>query len=140
MSEESTTPDPVELMQRAMDAGNRRDIDAVMSFFAPNACQDMTRTLGVAPQGLAAIRAFVEDWMAAYEDMEWAPDESLDLGNGVVFAAVSQRARPVGTTGYVHQQEGWVVTWADGLIINTTIYTDIDEARAAAEALTEERG
>jgi ketosteroid isomerase-like protein len=139
MSQESTTPDLVELMQRGIEAGNRRDIDAVMSFFAPDACQDMTRTLGVAPQGRAAIRAFVEDWMAAYEEMEWTPDESLDLGNGVVFAAVSQRGRPVGTTGYVHQQEGWVVTWADGLIINSTIYTDIDEARATAERLAKER-
>ncbi len=140
MSEEPATPDLTELMQRAIEAGNRRDIDAVMSFYSPDACQDMTRTLGVAPQGRAAIRAFVEDWMAAYEDMEWAPDEPLDLGNGVVFAAVNQRARPVGIAGYVHQQEGWVVTWADGLIVNSTIYADVDEARAAAEALAASRG
>src|ERR1700759_4530934 len=103
MSEKSTTRDLFDLMQRAMEAGRRRDIDAVMSFFSPDACQDMTRTLGVAPQGRAAIRAFVEEWMAAYEDMEWTPEEYLDLGNGVAFAAVSQRARPVGITGFVHQ-------------------------------------
>jgi hypothetical protein len=33
-----------------------------------------------------------------------------------------------------------VVTWIDGLIERTTNYFDIDEARAAAERLAEERG
>jgi hypothetical protein len=30
--------------------------------------------------------------------------------------------------------------WEDGLIVRVTNYTDIDEARAAAERLAEERG
>ena len=37
MSEESTTPDLVELTRLAFEAVNQRDIDAVMSFFAPDA-------------------------------------------------------------------------------------------------------
>src|SRR5690242_19280992 len=35
--EESTTPDLVELTRLAFEAENQRDIDAVMSFFAPDA-------------------------------------------------------------------------------------------------------
>jgi hypothetical protein len=30
--------------------------------------------------------------------------------------------------------------WSDGLIVRNTTYPDIDEARAAAERLAEERG
>jgi hypothetical protein len=48
--------------------------------------------------------------------------------------------RPLGTAGYVTQREGWVFTWAEGLIVNHTIYHDIDEGRAAAQRLAEARG
>src|SRR5204863_6170763 len=37
MSEESTTPDPVERVRRQFEAANRRDLDAVMSSFAVDA-------------------------------------------------------------------------------------------------------
>ena len=37
MSEESTTPDLVELSRRALEAVNRRDFDAMMSFYALDA-------------------------------------------------------------------------------------------------------
>jgi ketosteroid isomerase-like protein len=140
MFEESTTPDLVELVDGAFEAVNRSDLDGLMRFYAPDAFVDMTRTVGVVLQGRAALRGVVEDWMGAYEEMEWAHHESLDLGNGVLFAVVRQKGRPVGTTGYVQQPEGWVWVWADGLIVSHTIYQDIDEARAAAERLAEERG
>ena len=35
MSEESTTPDLVELARRASEAANSRDVDALMAFYAP---------------------------------------------------------------------------------------------------------
>ena len=37
MSEESTTPDLVELARHPFEAANRSDLDAVMSFYAPDA-------------------------------------------------------------------------------------------------------
>ena len=40
MSEESTTPDLVELMGRAFQAANRRDLDAAASSFAEDASFD----------------------------------------------------------------------------------------------------
>jgi hypothetical protein len=30
--------------------------------------------------------------------------------------------------------------WENGLVVRITVYTDIDEARAAAEGLAQERG
>ena len=70
------------------------------------------------------------------------PQQPLDLGNGVVFAVVHQEARPVGTTGYVQQREGLVWVWDKGLCVSQTVYpeAEIDEARAAAEHLAQERG
>jgi ketosteroid isomerase-like protein len=142
MPEESTTPDLVELARRFFEAGNRRDVDGLMAFCAPDALMDGTRTIIDAWRGRAAIRGLVEDWMGGYAEVEWALEEPVDLGNGVVFARVRQAGRPVGSTGYVRQCEGWVWVWVDDLIASLTFYpeADIDEARAAAERLAEERG
>ena len=141
MSEESGTPDPVELTRAAFEAVNRRDLDSLMRFYAPDALLDTTRTVGVAFQGHAAIRNLLEDWMGAYEKLEWEPEELEDLGGGVVFAVVRQKARPIDTTRYVQQREGWVWIWVDGLIASHTTFldADIDKARAAAERLAQER-
>jgi hypothetical protein len=46
----------------------------------------------------------------------------------------------VGSTRFVESPMASVATWANGLIEWTTTYPDIDEGRAAAERLAEERG
>jgi ketosteroid isomerase-like protein len=138
MPEESTTPDPVELVRRQFEAGNRRDLDAVTSSFAADAVLD-GRALGDRFERRAAIRRFVEDWFGAYEELEFGLEEARDLGKGVVFAVVTQNGRPLGSEGHVRQREGWVYVWAGNLIARLTI-SDIDEARATAARLAEERG
>src|SRR5215213_5920176 len=75
MPEESTTPDPVERVRRQFEAGNRRDIDAVMSTFAVDAVLE-GRALGDIFEGQAAIRAFVEVWFGMYEELEFKLEES----------------------------------------------------------------
>jgi ketosteroid isomerase-like protein len=142
MPDESTTPAPVELARQYAEAANRRDFDALMHLYAPDGLHDGTRTAGVAPRGRAAIRGLIEDWFAAYEELVGVVEDHLDLGRGVLFAVVSQKARPVGISGYVEQREVWVWVWVDGLLASLTTYphADIDEARAAAERLAEERG
>jgi uncharacterized protein (TIGR02246 family) len=135
MSEESTTP--VELMGRTFEAANRRDLDAVASSFAEDAIFD-GRAAGALFEGRAAIRRFFEDWFGAYAELELGLEEVRDLGNGVVFAVVIQNGRPASTAGHVRQREGWVFVWERGLIARLTT-SEIDEARAAAERLAEER-
>jgi ketosteroid isomerase-like protein len=138
MSEESTTPDLVELVRRHSEAGNRRDLDAVTSSFAPDAVFE-GRALGETFEGRAAIRSFLEVWFGTFEELEFGLEEVRDLGKGVVFAVVTQNGRLVGSAGHVRQREGWIYLWAGGLIARLTIY-EVDEARAAAERLAEERG
>ena len=139
MSEESTTPDLVELTRRSLEAIDRRDFDAIMRFFASDAVWEAV-SLGTSFTGVTAIRDFGEDWVGAYEEFEIEPEEILDLGNGVVFAVVHQDARPTGLSGRVEQREAWVYVWVAGAAVRVTTYGDIDEARAAAERLAESRG
>ena len=137
MAEESTSSAPVEHVRRQFEAGSRRDIDAVMSSFAPDAVFE-GRALGDVFEGEAAIRAFVEGWFGMYEELEFKLEEVHDLGKGVVLAIVLQEARPAGIAGHVEQREGWVYVWEGDLIARLSIY-DIDAARAAAERLAEAR-
>jgi ketosteroid isomerase-like protein len=59
-SEKSTTPDLVELWRQTNEAFVRRDFDAMMSFFAPDAVWDLS-SAGIGRfEGMAAIRGFPE--------------------------------------------------------------------------------
>jgi hypothetical protein len=51
-----------------------------------------------------------------------------------------QSGRPVGSDGRVQWRYAGLTTWVDGVAVRTTNYTDIDEARVAAERLARERG
>jgi ketosteroid isomerase-like protein len=139
MSEESTTPDLVELTRRAFEGFRNGDLDAAMSFYAPNAVWE-AMGMGTSFEGVAAIRGLYEDWVAAYQHFEIEPEDIVNLGNGVVFAVNRQKGRPVGSTGDVGLRQGTVSIWVEGLIVRIVNYSDIDEARAAAERLAEERG
>jgi uncharacterized protein (TIGR02246 family) len=135
--EESTTSDLVELMDRTFEAANRRDLDALITSFAEDAVFG-GRAAGALFRGRTPIRGFLEDWFGAYEELEIELEQVRDLGNGVVFAVVIQNGRPVGSAGHLRQREGWVFIWVRGLIAHLET-SDIDEARAAAERLAQER-
>ena len=138
MSEESTTPDLVELVRRLDEAANRLDFDAAVSVYAPDAVWE-GRASGMTFEGRTAIRGFWEDFAPAYEEFEFGREETLDLGNGVIFEVILQKGRPVASIGYVQLRYATVAVWAKGLIERVTLYSDPDEARAAAERLAESR-
>jgi ketosteroid isomerase-like protein len=139
MTQESTTPDPLELARRLTDAAGARDVDAAISFYAPDAVFDMRETFGVF-EGRVAIRGLIEEWLGAHDEWEFETEERRDLGNGVTFSVWLQRGRPKGSAGWVHTRGASVNTWVDGLVERGTNYLDIDKARAAAERLAQERG
>jgi ketosteroid isomerase-like protein len=138
MPEESTAPDLVELTRRFFEAASHRDFDAMTGIYAPDAVLKLTR-MGSSFEGLAAIRAFWEDWSGAYEEIAVETEELLDLGNGVAFTVVLHKGRPVGSSGWVQMRAATVAVYAEGVIARHTLYTDIDQARAAAEQLAESR-
>jgi ketosteroid isomerase-like protein len=139
MPEEPMNPDLVGFVQRVVDATNAKDIDAIANSYAPDAVLDNATGILGPFEGRAAIRRLYEEWWAAYEDYEQKVEEIGDLGNGVIFVVLLQRARLQGATAWVREDYAVVATWANGLIERQTIYRDTNEARADAERLAEER-
>ena len=137
MSQESTTPDLVELVRKQLEALDRRDLDGVMNSVAEDSV--LEGRVENFLEGRAAIRRFLEDWFRAWEELDFELEEVSDLGGGVVFAVVIQDGRPVGGDGRVRQREGWVYLWVGGSIARLTT-SEVDQARAAAERLAELRG
>jgi ketosteroid isomerase-like protein len=139
MAEASTTPDLVDRVRLLFAAASRRDLDTLMSFYAPDAVWETTlATL----DGSAAIHERLEEWFGAFDELEFELEEILDLGNGVTLTVVNQRARPAGssTGAYIQRQEALIGVWHEGTVTRATTFLDIDEARAAAERLAQERG
>ena len=137
MPEESTTPELVERFQRYVEALTARDFDLVESFYAPDAL-----FYGRAEsflEGRETIRSFLEDWFGVYREFVFECEEFRDLGNGVTFIVISQRGRLTDSAAWIPDRFALLITWTDGLIEKVTNFTDIDEARDAAEQGVQER-
>jgi len=96
--------------------------------------------VGWVHEGGDAISAFVKEWIGAYDEWEAVMAEVLELDNGVVFTVNQQVARPTGSSGNVRLHDAYVFICEDSKIVRWTVYQNIDEARAVAERLAEERG
>ncbi len=96
-------------------------------------------------RGRDAVRRLWEDLTLAFDSFEFVNEALDDLGHGVVFGVFAMRGKPHGGGGggsssVVEICFGMVSIWRDGQIASATNYTDIDEARAVAEHLSQERG
>jgi ketosteroid isomerase-like protein len=139
MPHRSTTPDPVELVRRTAEAADRQDLDALMSMCAPDGVYDTTPSGLGTYTGPAAIRAFLSEWWDAFEELHATLEEVLDLGSGVTFSVIRQDARPAGSASSVSTREAHVAEWRAGMAVRVTVYTDLEQGRAAAVRLAEER-
>ena len=119
---------------------SRGDFDGVMSLFAADAVYDASAAGLGTFEGAKAVRGFVEDWRRSWEDYRYEEEELLDLGHGVVLSVVRESGRLVGGKGRVEQRAAHLITWTNGKIERFKHYPDLDEARAAAERLAQERG
>ena len=137
MPDEPTTADPEELTQRFVDALNVGDIDVAMNLYASDVVvEGAMQTL----EGRDAVRGWTQDWRDAFDEFELTAEEVRDLGNCVTFGVSISRGRPRGGAGWVQFRHGVVNTWVDGVVRRSTFYLDVDQARAAAERLAQERG
>jgi len=137
MAEEGGTPAVAEILRQISDAASRGDVDA----FAGSFTRDAVFLTGVGRfEGRDAIRGYVEDFWSSYDEQSFAPDEVHDLGNGVALISAVVTGRLRGTSAEVHLRFAVVVTHAGGVVSRWTDYVTIDEARAVAERLAQERG
>jgi len=135
---ESLTPGLTELMRRFTDTLERRDFDKALRFFGPDPEWDMS-AMGMGTfNGPVAIRGLLEDWTASYDEWEIQFEQPLDFGSGVMLASFLERGRPAGSTGSVQLRYAAVGRWAGDMIVRVATYSDIDEARTAAEQLAQE--
>lgn len=137
MPEDSATPDLVELVHRVREAVNRRDFDAVETFYAPDAVVHGVEAGTF--EGAPAIRRLFEDMARSYEEFRGEADEVIDLGGGVTFCVFTLTCRPVGSTGEFRFRWASVAIWTDGVIEREMRDVSIDDARAVAERLVKER-
>lgn len=139
MSEQFTGSELVARWQRAVQAGNVRDIDTTMGFYTSDAEYDVS-SVGMGNfEGRTAIRRLFEDWWDSFEEYQQEAEETRDLGNAVTFSIIVMRGKPLHSSAWVEQRYGAVATWRDGLIERTVNTFDISEARAGAERLAAER-
>jgi ketosteroid isomerase-like protein len=111
-----------------------------MALLAPEAAWDAVAVGYEHLRGRSAIRAFIEEWLRPYEEFKLEPEELLDLGHGVAFMVVDSTGRLVGGSGFLQLRFAFAGIYDGGRIVSVTGYTDVDEARAAAERLAQERG
>ena len=105
MSEESTTPDLVERTRAIFEAMDRDwDIDGLEANWAPDIVWDMSVSVLGTLHGRAAVREFLESWWATWEDHHHRIEEIRDYGYGVVFIALLEDGRPVGSQERVQAQ------------------------------------
>ena len=138
-ADEAGTPDRVELARQSVEALGRFDFDAWLRVFAPDAAYDASSSGVGAFKGVAAIRRFAEDWLGSYEEYEGRVEENDDLGNGVTFTVALWDGRLRGSTARVQERWSYTGLWEANTISRMIVRADIDEARAAAERLAQER-
>jgi ketosteroid isomerase-like protein len=139
--EQTSIRDPVERTREVWNEGSRGEFALDMDYYSPHAVLD-TAGYGMGTyEGREAIRGFLTEWVASFDDLTMEADEIVGLANGVVLTVYHQTGRPIGGANYVRVRSAMVALWVGGMIERNTIYTEseIDGARAAAERLAEER-
>ena len=115
-----------------MDATNRGDFDTGLSVFAADATFDVSSAgLGVFC-GATAIRAYLEDWVGAYEQQSFSEWEGEELSGGVVFAVATFEARLPGSQASVRERWAFTCRFSNGELVS--VKADGDLARARVDA------
>ena len=140
MPEESTTPDLIEISRRIFEADGYEEWAALVERYAASDAVWTFPGSGFGPfEGLAAIRAFVKEYWATWDDHPHYAEEIVDLGHGVLYSVVREEGRIKDSDAYIETRNAWVLLLVDGRVVRFTTYKDIDEARAVAESLAKSR-
>ena len=139
MGPEQDAHSPQELTKRSFEAADSGDFDRMISFYGPQSVFDMAPWGLGTYTGLAAIRAFFEDWIGAFDEFEMKLEAMEDLGDGLVFAVAWQLARPAGGRSHLRLRHAAIAEWRDGVAVRVTNYPDIEQARGIARRLADSR-
>jgi|SRR5215216_6375986 len=126
----------VEAFTRALDAYNRRDVDAFLEIFDPMV---ETHPLNLAMftqeatvyRGHSGIREFIRDVDEVLPEMQVEPLEIRDLGARII-ARGRLHARGRASGAEIESPISWVVDFTNGRVIRMRDYLDFAEALEAA--------
>jgi ketosteroid isomerase-like protein len=127
----------VEIVRRAIEAWNRRDVDGAFQDLLPDAELDWSESLGIQRgvyRGIEEIRRFYQEWLDLFEEMDVRPEAFIDAGEHVV---VPNRTYLRGRDG-IEVEAGSTSVWRlrDGKIVLHRLYQD-KEAALEAVGLSE---
>ena len=120
----------VEVVRRATDAYNRGDIDGFAECWAHDAVVDWSNSRGFEAgvyRGRGAIRAFMERFLAAFNDVRIDLADVIEVEEGVVVVENVTYFR--GRDGVaVQARSAWLVTIRNGEQTSLTLYQTKQEA------------
>ena len=125
----------VAVVQRAFVAWNKGDFDALAADSAPDVVWNLSRVDDWPEQGtysgLLELRAFWDLWLGTWGDHHL---ELLALvaKDDKVFCRYRQTATGKASQASVEVENGQVITFRDGKVIRTDVYSDPAEAAQAA--------
>jgi uncharacterized protein len=123
----------VEVVRRAFDAFNSRDVEGLVAITDPG-CEWLpfrAQLEGITYRGHEGVRRFVADMDDDWAEFQIHPEQLEDLGERVlVMGRVRGRAGVSGVI--VNNLGGFVFEVGDGKITRLVSYSDPEAARAAA--------
>jgi ketosteroid isomerase-like protein len=124
----------VEVVRKATDALNRRDVDGWLENWAPDAVVDWSNSRGpdaAVYKGHDEIRAFTQRFLAAWNDVRIEIDDPTEVEDDLLV--VENIAYLRGRDGIETQaRSAWVITFRDGQQTSLTLYQTKREALEAA--------
>ena len=129
MSEEN-----VEIARKVIDAGNRRDPEAILQYSDPE-IELQSAIIGGAEGNTYRGHQGIRDWMAesdaAFEELRMEPEEFRDLGDDVLMIG-RLYARGLESGVEIESPIAWLFTLRDGKGVRARGYLDIQDALEAA--------
>jgi ketosteroid isomerase-like protein len=119
----------VEVAKQAIDAFNRRDIDAMLVLYHRDVEVDWSASRGVEAgvyKGMDTILPFFQAAFDAFEEVDIVPDCFIDAGESVVVPNVTRSRGREGIE--VFARSAFVFTFRRGRVIRVCLYQEKHEA------------
>jgi ketosteroid isomerase-like protein len=122
----------VDVVRRAVDAFNSRDLDRALEDLHPDGEIDWSESRGLERgvyRGRAQVRRFYEQWLEVFEQLDIRPEEFIEVGPHVVVPNRGLARAREGMTVAVNSTQ--VFTLRDGKIVRLRLYQDKETALEA---------
>jgi ketosteroid isomerase-like protein len=125
----------VELVRTVFDAINRRDVQAVLDAYHPDAdMSTLTSELvqGKSYRGHTGIREYFSSFADVWEELRLEPEEIHDLGDDRILVVGRWSSRGKESGADVESPAAWLFGIRDGQIVFSRAYRDAEEALSDA--------